>query len=220
MACTGEWDLVCCGHSHAAGVDQVANVRGGRTWLVNPGRWRGSRRPRPGRSATLPRCALKFFLWPHSPFLSFAAPSPLQLRDEERCSNVHQQSVCRAFGVYTAAVTQAYVVVMIILVAAGTLFDVVHKGSAKYFFENWRKSKSKGSKQVGGGELVSIAIKTGVVDVLASGEFCNARRRIAHLFTMYGFVIYVVTTAIMIFSYPTPRRRRPPSCRSSGGSAD
>jgi hypothetical protein len=37
MACTGEWDLVCCGHSHAAGVEQVANVKGGKTWLVNPG---------------------------------------------------------------------------------------------------------------------------------------------------------------------------------------
>jgi putative phosphoesterase len=37
MACTGNWDLVCCGHSHIAGVQQVANVRGGSTWLVNPG---------------------------------------------------------------------------------------------------------------------------------------------------------------------------------------
>ena len=37
MACTGDWDLVCCGHSHAADVGQVANVRGGSTWLVNPG---------------------------------------------------------------------------------------------------------------------------------------------------------------------------------------
>jgi len=108
-----------------------------------------------------------------------------------------------------AAVMQTYVIVMILLVVAGTLIEVVHKGSAKYFFENWRKSKSKGSKQVGGGELVSIAIKTGVVDVLASGEFCNARRRIAHLLTMYGFVIYVVTTAIMIFSYPTPATPTP-----------
>ena len=107
------------------------------------------------------------------------------------------------------AVMQAYVIVMILLVVAGTLVEVVHKGSAKYFFENWRKSKSKGSKQVGGGELVSIAIKTGVVDVLASGEFCNARRRLAHLLTMYGFVIYVVTTAIMIFSYPTPATPTP-----------
>jgi putative phosphoesterase len=37
MACTGDWDLVCCGHSHVAGVRQVANVKGGSTWLVNPG---------------------------------------------------------------------------------------------------------------------------------------------------------------------------------------
>jgi hypothetical protein len=37
MACTGDWDLVCCGHSHSAGIEHVANVRGGATWLVNPG---------------------------------------------------------------------------------------------------------------------------------------------------------------------------------------
>jgi len=101
------------------------------------------------------------------------------------------------------AAMQTYVVVMIVLVAAGTLFDVVHKGSAKYFFDNWRKSKSKVSKPLGGGELVSLAVQTGLVDVLTSGEFCNARRRLAHLLTMYGFVIYVATTAIMVFSPET-----------------
>jgi len=37
MACTGDWDVVCCGHSHVAAVDRVANVKGGTTWLVNPG---------------------------------------------------------------------------------------------------------------------------------------------------------------------------------------
>ena len=107
------------------------------------------------------------------------------------------------------AVMQAYVVIMIALVAVGTLFDIVHKGSAKYFFDNWRKSQSKGAKQVGGGELVSIAIQTGLVDVLTSGEFCNARRRVAHLLTMYGFLIYVVTTAVMVFGYPTPAAPAP-----------
>ncbi len=107
------------------------------------------------------------------------------------------------------AVMQAYVVIMIVLVAAGTLFDIVHKGSAKYFFENWRKSKSKQTQQVGGGELVSIAVKTGLVDVLASGEFCNARRRAAHLLTMYGFVIYVITTVVMVFGYATPAAPTP-----------
>jgi hypothetical protein len=107
------------------------------------------------------------------------------------------------------AVMQTFVVVMIVLVAAGTLFDIVHKGSAKYFFDNWRKSKSKGSQQIGGGELVSIAIKTGLVDFLASGEFCNARRRVAHLLTMYGFLIYAITTAVMVFGYPTPATPAP-----------
>jgi hypothetical protein len=105
---------------------------------------------------------------------------------------------------------QVYVVVMILAVIAGTLFDVVHKGSAKYFFENWRKSKGrKGSKPVGGGELVSIALKTGLVDVMTSAEFCTVRRRLAHLLTMYGFVIYLVTTAIMVFGYPTPATPTP-----------
>jgi len=37
LACTGEWDLVCCGHSHKLDVRQVPNVKGGATWLVNPG---------------------------------------------------------------------------------------------------------------------------------------------------------------------------------------
>ena len=37
LACTGDYDVVCCGHSHAASVALQPNVRGGRTWLVNPG---------------------------------------------------------------------------------------------------------------------------------------------------------------------------------------
>jgi len=101
------------------------------------------------------------------------------------------------------AISQGYVILMIVLVAAGTLFDIVHKGSAKYFFDNWRRSKAKGVQQVEGGQLMSIAVQTAVVDVLASGEFCNARRRVAHLLTMYGFVLYVKATAIMVFFYPT-----------------
>ena len=37
MACTGDWDLVCCGHSHHAEVRRVPSVKGRETWLVNPG---------------------------------------------------------------------------------------------------------------------------------------------------------------------------------------
>ena len=52
--------------------------------------------------------------------------------------------------------------------------------------------------------MTSLAIRTAVVDILASGEFCKASRRIAHLLTFYGFLAYIITTVIMVFSYPTP----------------
>jgi len=109
------------------------------------------------------------------------------------------------------AVMQTYIVVMALLVAAGTLFDVIHKKSARYFFNNWRTFKSKAKRHVGSGEMASLAIQTAVIDVMASGEFCNMRRRLAHLLTMYGFVIYVVTTIIMVFAYPTPATPTPVS---------
>jgi len=107
------------------------------------------------------------------------------------------------------AVMQAYVVVMILLVAGGTLFDIVHKKSARYFFDHWRNAANKGKREVGGGELASLAIKTAAVEVLTSAEFCNQRRRIAHLLTMYGVLIYVITTIILVFAYPTPARPAP-----------
>jgi len=107
-------------------------------------------------------------------------------------------------------VMQGYVIVMCLLVVAGTLFEVVHKGSARYFFENWRNGqKKKGAKPVGGGELVSIAVQTAAVDVLTSGEFCNPQRRVAHLLTMYGFILYVGATVCMVFEFPTPATPTP-----------
>ena len=99
---------------------------------------------------------------------------------------------------------QIYVAVMIFLVVGGTLVDMIHKRSAKYFFANWRNAQDKATHQVGGGEILSLAVQTGVVEVMTSAEFCSARRRISHLFTMYGFLIYVATTVVMVFGYPTP----------------
>src|SRR5437763_15487497 len=59
---------------------------------------------------------------------------------------------------------QAYVVLMILLVVGGTLFDVWHKKSAKYFFDRWRKAKSEGTRRLGGGEMASLAIHSLVLD--------------------------------------------------------
>lgn len=99
------------------------------------------------------------------------------------------------------AAMKTFVVVMVLLVVAGTIFDVIHKKSAKYFFENMKKAKSDRTRIVKGGEKVKIACATAAHDVLASGEFCNQRRRVAHLMTMYGFIVFLITTGIMIFFY-------------------
>jgi hypothetical protein len=100
------------------------------------------------------------------------------------------------------AIMQIFVVVMIAFVAGGTLFDLIHKQSAKYFFQHARQSR--GNRAIGGGVRVSLALKTAVIDWLAAGEFCSTRRRLAHLLTMYGFLAYVIATIVMVFGYSTP----------------
>jgi len=107
-------------------------------------------------------------------------------------------------GYVPALALQVYVILMIVLVVAGTLVDIVHKKSARYFFEAAENARQARSRDVDSGEKSGIAMKTLVHDVLASGEFCNMRRRLAHLLTMYGFLLFVVTTGIMVFAYPTP----------------
>lgn len=37
LACTGDYDVVCCGHSHEPEIRRQINVKGSHTWLVNPG---------------------------------------------------------------------------------------------------------------------------------------------------------------------------------------
>lgn len=104
-------------------------------------------------------------------------------------------------GLIPPIAMQIYVILMAILVAGGTLLDTIHKKSAQYFFENSEKQKKMASREVSGGEKVGIAVKTVAVDVLTSAEFCNQKRRLAHLLTMYGFILFVVSTAVMIFGY-------------------
>lgn len=37
MATTGDWDLVCCGHTHSVAIEETPNIKGSTTPLVNPG---------------------------------------------------------------------------------------------------------------------------------------------------------------------------------------
>ena len=102
-----------------------------------------------------------------------------------------------------AIAMQVYIVLMILAVAVGTLLDMIHKNSGKFFAEQRKKSKAAATKKLSGAESASIAVKTLVIDVATAGEFCNTQRRISHVLMFYGFIFYLVTTIVMIFGYPT-----------------
>ncbi|MGB5453042.1 MAG: adenylyl-sulfate reductase [Sedimenticolaceae bacterium] len=106
-------------------------------------------------------------------------------------------------------IMQGYVILMVLLVIGGTVLDMIHKKSAQYFFENAKKAKKDAKRSVDTGEKASIALKVLANEVLTSGEFCNPKRRLSHILTMYGFILFVATTAIMIFGYPTPEASTP-----------
>jgi len=101
-----------------------------------------------------------------------------------------------------ASAMQIYVVAMFVFVLGGTILDTLHKKSAKYFFMNAKKAEKSKTRDVSGGEKVSIAMKTVAGEILTSAEFSNTRRRLAHLLTMYGFIMFLVTTVMMIFAEP------------------
>ena len=99
------------------------------------------------------------------------------------------------------AAMQTFVIVMALLVIAGTLLDVIHKKNVKYFFENAKKAKKSAKKILTPGEKTTVVIKTLVSDIATTSELGAGKRRVAHLLGMYGTILFWVGSVIMIFCY-------------------
>ncbi len=97
-------------------------------------------------------------------------------------------------------VMQVYIVLMMLAVAVGTVLDTYHKGSAEFFARRREKANAAAKRQLSGGEKASIVART-IAEAAVSGEFGKGKRRISHLLTMYGFILYVITTVVMVFGY-------------------
>jgi hypothetical protein len=97
---------------------------------------------------------------------------------------------------------QVYVILMILAVVAGTVFDLYHKRSAKFFVQQWTRSRAAAHFKLSGTEMASIAARTLAHDVATFGEFCNRNRRISHALMFYGFALYLATTIVMVYVYP------------------
>ncbi|CAC9589383.1 Adenylylsulfate reductase membrane anchor [uncultured Gammaproteobacteria bacterium] len=109
---------------------------------------------------------------------------------------------------------QTYVIVMIALVILMTIADLIHKGSTTYFFNAAAKAEKDlaagnavctvGKEdtrltQLSAGDKAGILVSTIVTDVATAGEFANPVRRLVHVLTMYGFILFNAATAMIIF---------------------
>ena len=117
-----------------------------------------------------------------------------------------------------AAAMQIYIVLMVLAVIVGTLFDVHHKGSGKFFAQRREKSNAAALRELSGGETISIAVGV-IAEAAVSGEFSKWPRRLSHLLMMYGFFTYLITTVAMVFCYPagTPTPTILPTLWTVGG---
>ena len=96
---------------------------------------------------------------------------------------------------------QAFVLVMVGLVAAGTILDIIHKKNVKYFFNNAKKAKKNATRELGTGERIAIIGKTIVHDIGTTSELGMGKRRIAHVLGMYGTILFWISSAVLVFSY-------------------
>ncbi len=104
---------------------------------------------------------------------------------------------------------QIFVIVMGLLVVLGTLMDVIHKKNVKYFFENAKKAKKSAKKELTTGEKTTVVIKTIAYDITTTSELGAGKRRVAHLFGMYGTILFWISSVIMIFCYTSPSLNTP-----------
>ena len=106
---------------------------------------------------------------------------------------------------------QAFAILMIGLVIVGTLIDIIHKKNVKYFFNNAKKAKKNAKIELTTTQRTSVILKTVAHDIATTAELGRGKRRVAHVLGMYGTIIFWVTSALLIFSFPTAGSSTPSS---------
>ena len=106
---------------------------------------------------------------------------------------------------------QSFVILMGLLILVGTLMDIVHKKNVKYFFNNAKKAKKNAKVQLSTTQRTSVILKTVVHDIATTAELGRGKRRVAHVLGMYGTIIFWITSALLIFSFPTAGSSTPSS---------
>ena len=96
---------------------------------------------------------------------------------------------------------QSFIVVMIILIAFGTIIQMIHHKNITYFFNNAKKAKLQATRIIGAGEKASIIAKTTVIDIGTTAELGFGKRRLSHVLGMYGTIIFWISSTMLVFFY-------------------
>ena len=96
---------------------------------------------------------------------------------------------------------QYFVIAMIILIAVGTIIQMINHKNLTYFLNNAKKAKLAATKELGIGEKTSIIAKTTVVDIGTTSELGFGKRRLAHVLGMYGTILFWIASVVLIFKY-------------------
>ena len=103
--------------------------------------------------------------------------------------------------VVPTAVMQGFIIVMVLLIAFGTIIQMIHHKNLTYFFNNAKKAKLQATREVGAAEKAKIIAKTTVYDIGTTSELGFGKRRLAHVLGMYGTIIFWIASAILVFCY-------------------
>ena len=98
-------------------------------------------------------------------------------------------------------VMQYFIIAMILLIAVGTIIQMIHHKNLTYFLNNAKKAKLSATKELSIGEKTSIIAKTTVVDIGTTSELGFGKRRLAHVLGMYGTILFWISSAVLVFCY-------------------
>ena len=96
---------------------------------------------------------------------------------------------------------QGFIIAMILLIALGTIIQMINHKNLTYFLNNSKKAKLQATREIGTGERMSILAKTTVVDIGTTSELGFGKRRLSHVLGMYGTIIFWVSSAMLVFCY-------------------
>ena len=98
-------------------------------------------------------------------------------------------------------VMQIFIIAMVLLIALGTITQMINHKNLTYFFNNAKKAKLQATREVGAVEKAKILAKTTVYDIGTTSELGFGKRRLAHVLGMYGTIIFWISSAILVFCY-------------------